>query len=273
MDVYMFRSTSLYWRPNWSGHRIGRPESMVVQTPSQVTPETVTASEARHFSLWPFGTRTLRLYLLIDPSRMPPALQRGVLRATQEAFHRSETGSLTNAVRAAVRAANFVLQHHNYDVLPQDHATAAVAVAAIRGDSVYVALVGDAAVFTWRGGTLRGQRTDARSARPLGLEHEPRITLWSSPLSPGDRLVLVCGATWPRDGFEIISDVLEAHARQDAELELVELLSGPGHQARVRVVDGERERADAPAPDASPGAPCRGCHGVAGSRPWFPSGP
>jgi hypothetical protein len=220
----------------------------VVQTPSQVTPETVTASEARHFSLWPFGTRTLRLYLLIDPSRMPPALQRGLLRATQEAFHRSETGSLTNAVRAAVRAANFVLQHHNYDVLPQDHATAAIAVAAIRGDNVYVALVGDAAVFTWRGGALRGQRTDARSARPLGLEHEPGITLWSSPLAPGDRVVLVCGATWPRDGFKIISDVLEAQARQDAERELVELLSGSGHQARVRVVDGQRERAGAPAP-------------------------
>src|SRR5215207_5553745 len=197
MDVYSVPVTSLYFAR--IGPAIGWPANlcMVVPTVSQVAPDSLTASVARHFSLWPFGTRTMRLSLLIDPARMPPSLQRGVVRAAQQAFIRSETGSLTNAVRAAVHAAHYVLQHYNYDVLPQDHATAAAAVVATRGGTAYVALAGDAAVFAWRNRALSGQRTGARSARPLGLEPEPRVTLWSAPFAHDDRLVLVCGAAWP----------------------------------------------------------------------------
>jgi hypothetical protein len=211
--------------------------------------KTCSADLIRQFSLWPFGTRTLRLLLLVDPDRAGQALQRGLLRAMQEAAIGSETGSLTNAVRAAVDAAQFVLQHHNHDVLPQDHATAAAAVAATRGGFAYVALVGDAAAFTWRSGTLDGQRSVARIGRPLGLERQPRVTLWSSPMLPGDRLVLVCGATWPSAAEDVLREILRGTPTDVAERRLAETLGARvlvAHQPAGRQIPHVRSGSDKP---------------------------
>jgi hypothetical protein len=212
--------------------------------------ESFSASVVRQFSLWPFGTRTLRLFILVDPSPAPAPLVRGVLRAMQQAVFRAETGSLTNAVHAAVRAAQFVLQHHNRDVLPQDHVTAGLAVAVARGDLAYVALVGDAAAFAWRRKRLTGHDARARVARPVGLEQEPRITLWRTPLARGDRLVLVSGANWPSNSADAITDAMESAPAHAIQARLTELLAG-----RVLVADpaapagqptARRERAPRP---------------------------
>src|SRR5437868_7354258 len=159
---------------------------------------------ARQLSVWPFASRTAHLFLLIDPSIADQGLRRGLLRAMQQAYFASDGYSQTRAVREAALAAHYVLRHHNRDVLPLDQVNAASAVAAVRGDVAYVALAGQAAAFAWRDGQLTGQRGMLRLPRPLGLERDPLITLWSTPLAAGDRLVLVCGATWRADSSRLM---------------------------------------------------------------------
>jgi len=165
---------------------------------------------ARQLSVWPFAARTTRLFLLVDPSLPDRSLRRGLLRAMQQAYFASDGYSQTRAVREAALAAHYVLRHHNRDVLPLEHINAASAVAALRGDVAFVALAGHAAAFAWRDGEITGQRGILRLPRPLGLEQDPSINLWSTPLFAGDRLVLVCGATWRQDSQHLIASILAA---------------------------------------------------------------
>jgi hypothetical protein len=191
-------------------------------------------------SVWPFAARTQRLYLLVDPSLPDTALRAGLLRAMQQAYFRSDSCSQTRAVRDAAMAAHYVLQHRNRGVLLQNQLSAATAVAAVRGTQAYVALAGAAAVFAWRRGDLSGQRGLVRLARPLGLEQEPRITLWSTPLDPADRLVLTCGMAWGPDSSAAAEGVLRsAPSNQIAEEQLAELLGGT-RRAGVLIVDPAR---------------------------------
>lgn len=213
------------------------------------SPVPCSAIVGRQLPIWPFAPRALRLLLLVDPSQTGVD-QRGLLRAMQHCCVGSETGSQTHAVRAAVNAAHYVLRHFNHEALPLSQVTAAAAVAAVRGNVAYVALVGEAAVFAWRGNRLSGQRSTGRVGRPLGMDSEPRVTLWSTPLRPGDRLVLVCGATWPADAGERMREILAATPGELVESRLSELLGG----ARVLVDDGSRTPRAAlkAAPDAGP---------------------
>jgi len=189
---------------------------MLVAQPTVELPEPpYGAIVARQLSVWPFATRTLRLCVLIDPSLPDPTPRHGLVRAMQQAYFCSDGFSQTRAVREAALAAHYVLQHHNRDVLPLHHINAATAVAALRGDVAFVALAGDAAVFAWRDGVLTGQRGILRLPRPLGLEQDPRIMLWSTRLEPGDRLLLVCGAAWRPDSQRLIEDILQESARGD----------------------------------------------------------
>jgi hypothetical protein len=219
---------------------------MLVAQPTLELPEApYGAVVARQLSVWPFATRTLRLFVLIDPSLPDPTPRHGLLRAMQQAYFCSDGCSQTRAVRESALAAHYVLRHHNRDVLPLHHVNAATAVAALRGDVAFVALAGDAAAFAWRDGVLTGQRGVLRLPRPLGLEQDPRITLWSTRLEPGDRLLLVCGAAWQPDSHQLIEDILLQHtANQDEVVEerLAAALSGsrpagvlladPAHGAR-----------------------------------------
>jgi hypothetical protein len=156
----------------------------------------------------------------------------------QEAYFRSDGFSQTRAVREAALAAHYVLRHHNRDVLPLAHINAASAVAALRGDVAFVALAGDAAAFAWRDGILSGQRGILRLPRPLGLEQDPRITLWSTPLRPRDRLVLVCGATWQPDSARLSEEILGECVADDslAQQRIADALSDT-RPAGVLVVD------------------------------------
>ena len=197
---------------------------------------------ARPLSVWPFAVRTTRLFLLVEPSLSDPTLRDGLLKAMQQAYFASDGYSQTRAVREAALAAHYVLRHHNRDVLVHERVKAASAVAATRGDIAFVALVGDAAAFAWRKGELTGQRGIVRLPRPLGLDQDPPMTLWSTALESGDRLALVCGATWRRDSSRAITEVLSsATLPAEAEQQLAEAL-GNEHPAGVLVVDPGKQR-------------------------------
>src|SRR5258708_7513782 len=92
---------------------------------------------ARQLLVWPFATRTQRLFVLIDSSLPDPTPRHGLVRAMQQAYFCSDGFSQTRAVREAALAAHYVLQHHNRDVLPARHVNAATAVAALRGDVAF----------------------------------------------------------------------------------------------------------------------------------------
>jgi hypothetical protein len=191
---------------------------------------------ARQLSVWPFAARTARLFLLVDPSLPRQSLRNGLLRAMQQAYFASDGYSQTRAVREAALAAHYVLRHHNRDVLPLNQVNAATAVAAVRGDVAFVALAGHAAAFAWRDGDLSGQRGILRLPRPLGLEHEPAIALWRTPLTGADRLVIVCGATWRPDSEAAIRAVLSStHSTSTAERQLGQAL-GDERPASVLVI-------------------------------------
>jgi len=190
----------------------------------------------RQLSMWPFAARVARLWLLLDPSMADQALRNGLLRAMQQAYFGSDGYSQTRAVREAALAAHYVLRHHNRDVLPMEQVNAAAVVAAVRGEVAFVALAGHAAAFAWRAGELTGQRGLPRQPRPLGLEQDPVITLWRTPLRDGDRLALVCGATWRPDSQRAIEKILaEAPSTPSAEDQLAEVL-GDARPAGVLVV-------------------------------------
>ncbi len=203
-----------------------------------MTGEPCRATVARQFSLWPFGTRLLRLFLVVDPSEDETALMRGLLRAMQQEYFRSEGRSQTNALRSTILAAHYVLRHHNRESLPQDWATAAAACAVTRGTTAYVALAGDAAALTWDGRRLVAQRNPSRVARPLGAEQLPRVSFWSASVGAGQRLALVSGAAWQDDSLAKAEAILRSTPLPVVEQELAAALAGPYGPARVLVADG-----------------------------------
>jgi hypothetical protein len=210
---------------------------MAVAQPALDPVEPFGAVVARQLSVWPFAARTQRLFLLVDPSLPEASLRHGLLRAMQQAYFRSDTSSQTRSVREAALAAHYVLRHRNRDVLPLDQITAATAVAAVRGDLAFVALAGDAAAFAWHDGVLTGQHGIMRLPRPLGLEADPRITLWSTPLHPGDRLVLVCGAAWTVGSQAAIEQVLVRTASVEVAEDQLAAALGGSRPAGVLIVE------------------------------------
>src|SRR5438309_10925620 len=112
-----------------------RPALMLVaQTAGDVPEAPFGAVVARQLSVWPFAARTLRLFVLVDPSLSDPNLRRGLVRAMQQGYFRSDGCSQTRAVREAALAAHYVLRHHKRDALRIAHVSAATAVAAVGGN-------------------------------------------------------------------------------------------------------------------------------------------
>jgi hypothetical protein len=235
---------------------------------------------ARQLSVWPFGARTARLFLLVDPSLPGEALRSGLLKAMQQGYFASDGYSQTRAVREAALAAHYVLRHHNRDVLPLNQINAASAVAAVRGDVAIVALAGHAAAFAWRDGELTGHRGILRLPRPLGLEQDPVITLWRTPLQQSDRLVLVCSATWrPESESDLRAILASTTSPAQAEQQLADALGGdrpasvlviaPSMRAQhLRLLGPKDSDSRSPAPDA--GAPATSVGRFSPKRWLFP---
>ena len=167
--------------------------SMSVVQPAFKTAEPPFGAEvSRQLSAWPFAARTTRLFLLVDPSLPDQSLRQGLLRAMQQAYFRSDGLSQTRAVREAALAAHYVLRHHNRDALAPEQVNAASAVAALRGETAFVALAGDAAAFAWTDGVLTGHHSDSNRTRALlcGARRSQRVigSLWSAA-PPGVRTV------------------------------------------------------------------------------------
>src|SRR5712691_5307167 len=106
-------------------HSIPSARMLVAQPTLELPEAPYGAVIARQLSVWPFATRTLRLFVLIDPSLPDPTPRNGLVRAMQQAYFRSDGCSQTRAVREAALAAHYVLRHHNRDVLPLDQFSAA----------------------------------------------------------------------------------------------------------------------------------------------------
>jgi hypothetical protein len=214
--------------------------------PAPDGPDQYSATFSRQLSLWPFGTRVLRLYLLVDPLPSDPGLLRSLLRVMQQEHLRSEAGSQTSAISSALLAAHYLLKHKNRESLSQAQVTASAVCAVSRGPTTYIAATGDAAALIWDGSSVTVNRSGARVPRPLGLEHQPRVWLWSASLGAGERLALVCGGGWQDDRVALAKEVLRAGPAALAQAELPLLLAGAEGPARVLVAEGTGKVAGAP---------------------------
>jgi hypothetical protein len=155
----------------------------------------------------------------------------------QQAYFRSDGQSQTRSVREAALAAHYVLKHNNRDALPLDQVCASAAVAAVRGQIAFIALAGDASAFAWRSGRLSGHYTPVRLARPLGLEPDPGIALWSTRLESGDRLLLVSGAEGHADASDLLEEILSSELSVEATEQQVSEALGSGRPAGALVVE------------------------------------
>ena len=180
-------------------------------------------------------------------------LRNGLLRAMQQGYFGSDGYSQTRAVREAALAAHYVLRHHNRDVLPHGP------------DQRRLGRRRRARRRRFRGARRPRRRVRLarrRAHRPArhpaavpsaGPRTGPAITLWRTPLRPGDRLALVCGATWRPDSQRTIETILsEATSTAVAEERLAEALS----DARARRHPGRGARVAQPA-RAAPAAAAR----------------
>lgn len=192
---------------------------------------------ARQFSLWPFGIRSLRLFLLVDPSSDDPTLTGALLRAMRAEYFRTEGRSLTSAMGSALRAAHYLLRDYNAQHLPHERGSAAAACAVTRGERLYVALAGEAAALTWDGEHLARKLGSPRVARPLGGDAAPSILFWSAPLEGLERLVLICGAAWRDDSLPVLEDLLGHADAASVEDAVSDAVSGPHGRARVLVAE------------------------------------
>ena len=87
-----------------------RPALMLLAQSAADVPEApFGAVVARQLSVWPFAARTLRLFVLVDPSLSDPTLRRGLVRAMQQGYFRSDGCSQTRAVREAALLASLLL--------------------------------------------------------------------------------------------------------------------------------------------------------------------
>ncbi|MBV9355288.1 MAG: hypothetical protein JO023_07130 [Chloroflexi bacterium] len=190
----------------------------------------------RQFALWPFGSRLLRLHLLLETGEPDEHLNRVLLRAMQQEYFRSEARSQTKAMRSVVLSAHYVLQHRNHDALAHDRVTAAAACSAMRGNTAFVAMAGDAVALAWDGERLRFDRGGARLARPLGGESQPEIRLWSTPLEAGGRLALLCCPRWDDDALSVAERILSSsEPPAGAQAALAEAFAGSAGPAHVLV--------------------------------------
>jgi hypothetical protein len=189
----------------------------------------------RQFALWPFGSRLLRLHLLLETGEPDEHLNRVLLRAMQQEYFRSEARSQTKAMRSVILSAHYVLQHRNHDALAHDRVTAAAACSAMRGNTAFVAMSGDAVALAWDGQRLRVDRGCARLARPLGGEGQPEIRLWSTSLEPGSRLALLCRPNWGGDAPRVAERILSGEPPDEAQAALAEAFAGPAGPAHVLV--------------------------------------
>jgi|DewCreStandDraft_1066081.scaffolds.fasta_scaffold00042_146 hypothetical protein len=131
------------------------------------------------------------LYLVVEPA-LPGSEEfcADVAAVIGESFHR-ERLSLTGGLLRALRAAHRDLKSWNGRSLREQWVAAGVSALTVRGREAYLAQVGPALAYAFRGRTLRPLQPHIPEAQgPLGLADDIYPAFTRHELAAGDRLLL-----------------------------------------------------------------------------------
>lgn len=202
---------------------------------------------------------TLFVHLTLG-SREPASatLYRGVSEALANAYFLSG-GSVTAALRQAIRTANEYLMRHNTRVQGVDKQRGAVTCVVLRAEEIFIAQAGVSLAFLAHQGRLeRLPLRDPGHVTPLGMSYGVDTRFYHSWIHPGDVLLMsepgfskhsdeVVGAAVIYEGvtagIKNLAQMIEGDT--DARLMLVEFSAGP----RVRPMPEEEPQ---PEPVAEP---------------------
>ena len=155
------------------------------------------------------GRDYANLYVLVELPGQPrfgqdSSLASHLAGVVHQAFY-GRSGSVTAGLQQAVREANRLLYEENRNALPGERQTAGLSVAVLRGDDLFLAQAGPAAVYVghedqvmrfpdvspW----LDNIPPEEQDAAPLGDRSDTNVALFHVQVEPGDTLLMVDTST------------------------------------------------------------------------------
>lgn len=220
--------------------REGAPPGVAVET----SPSLAKSGRGR-------GQDTLFVHLTLTSRKAPTAsLYHDVAEALTNAFFLS-SGSVTAALRKAIRAANEYLMRHNLRELGVDKQQGGITCVVLREEEVFVAQAGSALAFIVHQGRL--ERLPPRQPgdiSPLGVSYGVDTRFYHSWVHPGDLLLLSEPALGKHDDQAIGSVV--SYQGVTAGLKNLAQLAAGDEQLRLMLVEFSADRSHQPVVPSEP---------------------
>lgn len=215
---------------------------------------------------------TLLVHLTLTSRESSPAsLYQNVLEALVEDFY-SSSGSVTAALRKAVKAANEYLMLHNIRMEGVDRQHGGVTCAVLREEEIFVAQAGPALGFLVHQGEL--QRLITRppaDTSPLGVSYGADTRFYHSWVHPGDALLLA-DSSFERHTDQVIASAI-SYKGVSAGLNNLAALMGSDKHARLLMVEFAERRAGRTEQPSAPVAVDAGRPAVLEGRAETPTAP
>jgi hypothetical protein len=211
------------------------------------------------------------LYVLVEvsgPARARDLVADRLADLIREVYY-GQRGSVTAALREAIRAGNKLLADENRQSMPDQQWTAGLSCAVLREENLFIAQAGPAALYvTQRGQVIRYPDLspwldqtpfEASDAAPLGKRRDVHVDLFHTQLSDNNSFLLVNSGiarelhpqAWPHilidPSISSILKKLSAAAQSDELLALVVRL-GEGEEDLLPVQVPPPARVEAPPP-------------------------
>jgi hypothetical protein len=201
------------------------------------------------------GRDTLFVHLALSSRETPTAVLYRDLTDTLASTFYASTGSVTAALRKAIRAANEYLMRHNVRVQGVDKQQGGITCAVLRDEEIFIAQAGPSLAFVGHQGRI--ERLPPRrpgDAAPLGMSYGVDTRFYHSWIHPGDVLLLTDG-NLERHTNEVIGSAV-IYEGVTAGIKNLAALANADEQLRLLLVEfvaSEMHR-PAPAPDLGDGS-------------------
>ncbi len=206
---------------------------------------------------------TLLVHLTLTSKQPAPAsLYQNVVQALVDDFY-SSSGSVTAALRKAIRAANEYLMLHNVRMEGVEKQHGGITCAVLREEEVFVAQAGPSLGFLAHQGQLvRLPPRPPSNESPLGYSYGADTRFYHSWVQPGD-VLLMADPSFERHTDQVIESAV-IYKGVSAGLDNLAAIMGADKNARLLLIEFSAERISAPAP--SVGVPA-GTEAVRAIRP------
>jgi hypothetical protein len=190
---------------------------------------------------------TLLVHLSLTSRETPPAaLYQSVLEALVDAFYLS-SGSVTAALRKAIRAANEYLMRHNVRMEGVDKQHGGITCGVLREEEVFVAQAGPALAFIAHQGQLeRLPPQPPGDISPLGISYGVDTRFYHSWVHPGD-VLLLAEPSFERHSDQAIGSAV-IYEGISAGVNNLARMMGDDKQARLLLVEFSADQLRRPPP-------------------------